>query len=347
MNLSALVDRPFDELGLDQFFDAATTDDFDADAERRRVASLGAETASTVGGLPFTVGQHAAAATPIARLTLARLKADVKGATESAKSAESESRRGDEDALARAYLKELSPADVRAVAEEAANEAARWTTLDERADAAKARADAAKLAAAGIGGAATAKAKASLTRILDATRASTSRDRAAASEAAAAAASVANGLRRDPCAARQMLRLGLNRRSGAWAEITFDDLVEALLCDGAERTLARVTPGVGEKGAARALHLAAQALLLTSRAAHAARAAKAAEDAIAAVNDAAKTVAAAADVETGETRVRIRRLARREGARRFAQDAAALLLARGRRRRLHRDAHVRSAHVGV
>ena len=45
VNLSALVDRPFDELGLDQFFDSAATDDPDADAERRRVASLGAETA--------------------------------------------------------------------------------------------------------------------------------------------------------------------------------------------------------------------------------------------------------------------------------------------------------------
>ena len=95
------------------------------------------------------------------------------------------------------------------------------------------------------------------------------------------------------------MRLGLNRRSGAWAEATFDDLVEGLLCDGAERVLARVTPGVGERGAAAALHLAAEALLLTSRAAQSARAAAAAEECIAAVEGARRCVVAAADAETG------------------------------------------------
>ena len=172
------------------------------------------------------------------------------------------------------------------------------------------------------------------------------RDRAAAAEAAAAAASVANGLSRDPGAARQMLRLGLNRRSGAWAEITFDDLVEALLCDGAERTLARVTPGVGEKGAARALHLAAQALLLTSQ-----------------------SRAERARGEGGGGRHRRgerRREDRRRRRRRRDGNARAYSPSRSPRRRspirsgrggttsrartsesLHRDAHVRSAHVGV
>ena len=96
-----------------------------------------------------------------------------------------------------------------------------------------------------------------------------------------------------------MLRLGLNRRSGAWAEATFDDLVEGLLCDGAEKVLARITPGVGERSAAAALHLAAEALLLTARAAHGARAAAAAEDALSAVSGAAAVVAAAASPEAG------------------------------------------------
>ena len=55
-----------------------------------------------------------------------------------------------------------------------------------------------------------------------------------------------------------MLRLGLNRRSGAWAGRS--TIWSRRSSATAERTLARVTPGVREKGAARALHLAAQAL---------------------------------------------------------------------------------------
>jgi hypothetical protein len=141
---------------------------------------------------------------------------------------------------------------------------------------------------------ATVKARGALVAVLRALRDLAARDRAAATEAAAAATSTANGLSRDPSAARAMLRLGLNRRSGAWAEATFDDLVEGLLCSDGEKILARLTPGVGEAGAAAALHLAAEALLLTSRATLASRAAAAAEDAIAAVDGAAETVASAA-----------------------------------------------------
>ena len=66
------------------------------------------------------------------------------------------------------------------------------------------------------------------------------------------------------------------------------------------KILARLTPGVGEAGAAAALHLAAEALLLTSRATLASRAAAAAEDAIAAVDGAAETVAAAASARVSE-----------------------------------------------
>ena len=89
--------------------------------ERERIASgLGSMAVGSVGGLPFEVGQHAAAATPIARATLARLRADVRGAVEARRW-----RRGGnstattKDRFVHAHLRHLTPADAAAVTQEA------------------------------------------------------------------------------------------------------------------------------------------------------------------------------------------------------------------------------------
>ena len=152
VNLSA-SGSTFDELGLDHF-DAATTDDFDADAERRRVASLGAETASTVGGLPHRRSPTRRRRHAHRETDLARLKADVKGATESP----SRRSRSPVEATTRsARTSKNSPRRRARRRRRGGERGGEMDDADERADAAKARADAAKLAAAGIGGAATAK----------------------------------------------------------------------------------------------------------------------------------------------------------------------------------------------
>ena len=266
VDLHSLVDQPLAQLGLDRFFALGGGGGGDGDGnggggggdvERERIVSgLGGLAVGSVGGLPFEVGQHAAAATPIARATLARLRADVRGAVDAAKGGGGGGGSGggggggggsdntrNKDRFAHAHLRHLAPADAAAVTEEAVK-------ASESGGGGGGVEAAAKLAAAGLGGAATAKAKSALTAILGELRSLMARDRAAATEAAAAATTTANGLSRDPTAARSMLRLGLNRRSGAWAEATFDDLIEGLLCDGGEKILARVTPGVGERAAA-------------------------------------------------------------------------------------------------
>ena len=292
VDLASLVDQPLAQLPLDRYFETAAGagDSIDVEAARMAKCLDDADPAmvGSMAGLPFSVGQHAAAATPIARATLMRLKTDVRAAVDAAKGAH-DAKGASTDRFARAHLKHLSPSDAIAIAEEATS-------------AAESGADHAKLEAAGfgIGGAKTTAAKNFLLAVLKDIRQLIAKDQAAATEAAAAATSTANGLSRDPSAARGMLRLGLNRRSGAWAETTFDDLIEGLLCDGGEKILARITPGVTERNAAEALHLAAEALLLTSRAAHAAKAAAAAEDAIKAVTTAAKTIAAAATPTAGK-----------------------------------------------
>ena len=268
-NLAALVDQPMAELGLEKYFDAGSET---ADPEAARISALESESTQlgSLSGLPFDVGQHAAATTPIARQTLQRLKSDVKGAVEkinaSGKSTHSR------DVLARAHLKHLTPADAARIADEAAGGDGGVT---------------------GHAGQAFLDARRALRQILVAIRGLMARDAAAAREAAAAAASTANGLSRDPAAARSMLRLGLNRRSGAWAEATFDDLIAALLARDGAGTLAKMTPGMDATRAEAALHLAAEALLLTSRHALGARAAVAAENALAALDAAPKTVAIA------------------------------------------------------
>ena len=234
-NLAALVDQPMAELGLEKYFDAGSET---ADPEAARISALESESTQlgSLSGLPFDVGQHAAATTPIARQTLQRLKSDVKGAVEkinaSGKSTHSR------DVLARAHLKHLTPADAARIADEAAGGDGGVT---------------------GHAGQASLDARRALRQILVAIRGLMARDAAAAREAAAAAASTANGLSRDPAAARSMLRLGLNRRSGAWAEATFDDLIAALLARDGAGTLAKMTPGMDATRAEAALHLAAGA----------------------------------------------------------------------------------------
>ena len=299
--MPSLVTAPLAELGLETFFafdDDANDDEGSSssstDVDGERAARLGALVADESGGLPFVVTQHASAATPTAKRTLARLRRDIQAAASSAAAARAARRARRAGGLAAAtsadgvvdvaafqdaHLKGLAPEDAKALAREAAATLLQGASRES--------------------GVATVRARGALVAVLRALRTLAARDRAAATEAAAAATSTANGLSRDPSAARAMLRLGLNRRSGAWAEATFDDLVEGLLCSDGEKILARLTPGVGEAGAAAALHLAAEALLLTSRATLASRAAAAAEDAIAAVDGAAETVAAAASVEAG------------------------------------------------
>ena len=264
VDVAALADAPLSQLGLEKFFEnpGASSAEKEKDAERARVRALASASAKNehAGGLPFAVAQHAAAATPIARQTLARLRADVKGRGNGirakTRARESESRRRPrERARARSLPQSGSTRRTsrRCLPRRRAPSRARRSTRSRRARAtrSKARAEAVDAADAGGGRRRVRPRSRRLRSILGARARSTSADRAAAAEAAAAAASVANGLSRDPGAARSMLRLGLNRRSGAWAEATFDDLVEGFLCDGAERVLARVTPGVGEKGAAR------------------------------------------------------------------------------------------------
>ena len=270
-NLAALVDQPMAELGLEKYFQPGSDT---ADVEAVRISALESESTQlgSLSGLPFDVGQHAAATTPIARQTLQRLKSDVKGAVE--KIAKTKNSTNSKDRFARSHLRCLTPEDAARIAEEAAG-------------------------GGDTGGQATLDARRALRSILIDIRGLMARDRLAAREAAAAAASTANGLSRDPTAARSMLRLGLNRRSGAWAEATFDDLIEALLAEDGEGTLAKITPGVDADRARAALHLAAEALLLTSRHALGARAAVAAENAIAALDASSKTVNAAATPEAG------------------------------------------------
>ena len=80
-NLAALVDQPMAELGLEKYFQPGSDT---ADVEAVRISALESESTQlgSLSGLPFDVGQHAAATTPIARQTLQRLKSDVKGAVE-------------------------------------------------------------------------------------------------------------------------------------------------------------------------------------------------------------------------------------------------------------------------
>ena len=59
-NLGALVDQPMAELGLEKYFDAGSET---ADLEAARISALESESTQlgSVSGLPFDVGQHAAA----------------------------------------------------------------------------------------------------------------------------------------------------------------------------------------------------------------------------------------------------------------------------------------------
>jgi len=297
VHVPSLVHAPLAELKLGRFFQGQDTDDAETacvlDIDAERAAKLGVLVKTEPGGLPFQVGDHTSAAPPVAKRTLERLRLDIAGAAESAeklklKKAQKNLDTGtlnldtyDVSQFTDLYLTSLTPKDCAFVAKEAAA-----TLLDGSGK---------KIVKSPV----STKARAALLTILTALRELSITDAAAATEAAAAATSTANGLSRDPSAARAMLRLGLNRRSGAWAECTFDDLIEGLLCSDGEKILARLTPGVGEDGAAAALHLAAVALLLTSRAALASRAAAAAEDAIAAIDGAVNAVTAAASVSAG------------------------------------------------
>ena len=104
------------------------------------------------------------------------------------------------------------------------------------------------------------------------------------------ATATANGLDRSATVRFEMLRLGLQRRSGAWAEATYDDLLEAMACDHGEKNLMKITPGVTSDKVKQSLHLTAQALLLTARAAQGAKCAAAAADTLLALSKCAKTV---------------------------------------------------------
>ena len=228
-----------------------------------------------VGGLPFDVGQHPAATTSVARQMLNRLRTDVTGAAEKAKVRKAS---GEFSAVT---LRGFSPSDTAAIASEAG---------------------------AGRAGNAAGTARAILRELLEAIRRVTADDKAAASEAMSAALATANGLRKDVESGTKMLRLGLQRRAGAWAEVTFEDLVECLTCDGGEHILSRLSPDVKAKQIVDALYLASQALLLTLRATLAARAAAMVADTLIALTNCAK--AAAVDgIDSVDRDLRLRALA--------------------------------------
>ena len=104
MDVAALADAPLSQLGLEKFFEnpGASAAEKEKDAERERVRALASASAKNehAGGLPFAVAQHAAAATPIARQTLARLRADVKLAAERVRDTENARARVFEDSAA-------------------------------------------------------------------------------------------------------------------------------------------------------------------------------------------------------------------------------------------------------
>ena len=228
-----------------------------------------------VGGLPFDVTQHPAGTTPIARQMLNRLRADVSGAAEKARERKSN---GDFSAVT---LKGFCPSDTAAIAAEAG---------------------------AGRAGAAAATARSILRELLEGIRRVTADDKTAANEAMSAALATANGLRKDVESGTKMLRLGLQRRARAWAEVTFEDLIECLTCDGGEHILSRLSPDVSAKQIVDALHLTSQALLLTLRATLAARAAAMVADTLIALTNCAK--AAAVDgIDSVDRDLRLRALA--------------------------------------
>jgi len=228
-----------------------------------------------VGGLPFDVSQHASATTSVARQMLTRLRQDVSSAAEKAKTRKAN---GDFSAVT---LKGFTPSDTAAIAAEAG---------------------------AGRAGTAAGTARAVLRELLEGIRRVTADDKAAASEAMAAALATANGLRKDSESGSKMLRLGLQRRAGAWAEVTFEDLVECLTCDGGEHILSRLSPGVTAAQIVTGLHLTSQALLLTLRATLAARAAAMVADTLIALTNCAKT-AAMDGIDSVDRDLRLRALA--------------------------------------
>ena len=228
-----------------------------------------------VGGLPFDVSQHPAATTSVARQMLNRLRADVTGASDKAKARRMN---GDFSAVT---LKGFSPSDTAAIASEAG---------------------------AGRAGHAAGTARAVLRELLEGIRRVTADDKAAASEAMSAALATANGLRKDVESGTKMLRLGLQRRAGAWAEVTFEDLVECLTCEGGEHILSRLSPDVTAKQIVDALYLTSQALLLTLRATLAAKAAGMVADTLIALTNCAKT-AAIDGIDSVDRDLRLRALA--------------------------------------
>ena len=216
VHVPSLVAAPLAELGLETFFDFFPEADSDrergvdgaasTDVDGERAARLGALVAedSESDGLPFVVTQHAAAATPTAKRTLERLRQDIQAAAAKAAAARAarKARRAgglaaatsadgvvDVAAFRDAHLKGLAPEDVKAVAREAA---ARLESASENGG------------SEGVSSPATVRARGALVTLLRALRDLAVRDRAAATEAAAAATSTANGLSRDPSAARAM-----------------------------------------------------------------------------------------------------------------------------------------------
>ena len=212
------------------------------------------------GGLPFDVSRHPSSATPIAKQTLTRLRQDLKSSAD------------------RIAKQKQEPVNV------ATNELTLngFTSFDCEQIAIE--------AAASKAGQASINARAVLRSILEKLAKQVALDRAAASEAAMVATATANGLDRSATVRFEMLRLGLQRRSGAWAEATYDDLLEAMACEHGEKNLLKITPGVTSDKVKQALHLTAQALLLTARAAQGAKCAAAAADTLLALSKCAKTV---------------------------------------------------------
>jgi len=228
-----------------------------------------------VGGLPFDVSRHPSATTSVARQMLTRLRQDVTSAAEKAKA------RKDMGDFSAVTLKGFTPSDTAAIAAEAG---------------------------AGRAGTAAGTARAVLRELLESIRRVTADDKAAAAEAMSAALATANGLRKDAESGTKMLRLGLQRRAGAWAEVTFEDLVECLTCEGGEHILSRLSPGVTAAQIVNALHLASQSLLLTLRATLAARAAAMVADTLIALTNCAKT-AALDGIDSVDRDLRLRALA--------------------------------------
>jgi len=250
VDLEMLVKRPLGILDLNKYVVPLTEDRADELAESVALGGF--------GGLPFDVSQHPAATTSVARQMLGRLRTDITGAAEKAKTRKMKSE------FNAVTLRGFSLSDTAAIASEAS---------------------------AGRAGAAAGNARAVLRELLESIRRVTSDDKLAAAEAMSAALATANGLRKDVGSGMKMLRLGLQRRAGAWAEVTFEDLVECLTCDGGEHILSRLSPDVKAHQIVDALHLTSQALLLTLRATLAARAAAMVADTLIALTNCAKTAA--------------------------------------------------------